>query len=66
MEDWDLVYGMHSLAREGHDQHSSDEDPSNRVLITAGVGTTPPFRLAIPSEVMLLTLVPASPSLKTR
>lgn len=57
MEDWDLVYGLHEVQREGVE---ADGDPANRVLITAGVGTTPPFRLGIPPEVVLLTLVPRS------
>jgi hypothetical protein len=58
MEDWDLVYGLHEVQREGVVE--ADGDPANRVLITAGVGTTPPFRLGIPPEVVLLTLVPRS------
>jgi hypothetical protein len=61
MEDWDLVYGLHSVEREGVVEPGGG-DPVNRVLITAGVGTTPPFRLAIPPEVMLLTLVQSSGS----
>jgi predicted MPP superfamily phosphohydrolase len=59
MEDWDLVYGLHDVQREPPaGVVEADGDPANRVLITAGVGTTPPFRLGIPPEVVLLTLVP--------
>jgi len=59
LEDWELVYGLHSLPRDIGDS-GAEGDPNNRVLITAGVGITPPFRLALPSEVVLLTLLPSA------